>query len=113
MVRKKIAENPHHRIDTTVTEIKCCNKNKKLNDCSTEGVAPPTYYCRRNRKRTQVNFLNENKVLQYRNTDFFLLHKHILPKIAKICTGVFNSDKSPIFENHTFVRLKKNFFKLL
>jgi hypothetical protein len=36
MVRKKIAENPHHRIDTTVTEIKCCNKNKKLNDCSTD-----------------------------------------------------------------------------
>jgi CHAT domain-containing protein/tetratricopeptide (TPR) repeat protein len=38
MVRKKIAENPHHRIDTTVTEIKCCNKNKKLNDCSTENT---------------------------------------------------------------------------
>jgi hypothetical protein len=36
MVRKKIAENLHHTIDTTVTEIKCCNKSKKLNNCSTD-----------------------------------------------------------------------------
>ena len=39
MVRKKIAKNPHHRIDTTVTEIKCCNKNKKLKDCSTSSFS--------------------------------------------------------------------------
>jgi hypothetical protein len=28
-------------------------------------------------------FWNENKVLQYSNTDFFLLHEDILPKIKK------------------------------
>jgi hypothetical protein len=36
MVRKKIAGKPHQRIDTAVMKIKCCNKNKKLKDCSTD-----------------------------------------------------------------------------
>jgi hypothetical protein len=36
MVRKKTAGKPHQIIDKTVITIKCCNKNKKLNDCSTE-----------------------------------------------------------------------------
>jgi len=38
IARKKIAENPHHTIHTTVMGIKCCNKNKKLNDCSTKRI---------------------------------------------------------------------------
>ena len=38
MVRKKIAGKPLQRIDTAVMKIKCCNKNKKLKDCSTENT---------------------------------------------------------------------------
>ena len=35
--RKKIAENHHHKIDTKVMKIKCCNKSKKLKHCITKG----------------------------------------------------------------------------
>jgi hypothetical protein len=44
MVRKKIAHNPHHRINTMAAEIKCCNKGKKLKHCITEGTEGKGFY---------------------------------------------------------------------
>jgi hypothetical protein len=44
MARKKSAGKPHQMIDTTVMKIKCCNKNKKLKDCSTEATEVKKFF---------------------------------------------------------------------
>jgi hypothetical protein len=54
---------------------KVYEKKEKWSTDYTEGVAPPTYYCRRNPQMTEEKSWNENKVLKYSNTYFhgFLL----------------------------------------